>query len=281
MENISLTIQNYDNSAFIESVILKVSSKDKDSNFSQNEQTEEKEHSTKYFKCLLRKEKDRLQKVCDEWMTIQSQDNITEDIRSQINQAIGQTTMLIKEKFQQFWQLTLVCKKGKDNSAETKITCTDLLGFWDMMYIQVKDCISRFTKLDELRAANWCEQLLPIESPSAKSKTLNRNSLRTSMFASRRKKELAKIRNARERSIKVNDIINTPSNNKMDASCRRKLLESCKTHKIYTSTPFITMKVSRFYRPNNMPMSPVQFNQNETQRAYGTNTEKELKKHCQ
>jgi len=42
---------------------------------------EEKEYSVQYFKCVLSEETNRLQILCDKWMEIQSQDDITKDIR--------------------------------------------------------------------------------------------------------------------------------------------------------------------------------------------------------
>ncbi|XP_012223147.1 disks large-associated protein 1-like [Linepithema humile] len=279
IENTSIEdILSHDKS--VEKVFSTILSSDEDEplNFSQNEQVEKKEHSTKYFKRLLCKEKDRLQKLCDKWTAIQSQDNITEDIQYQINQAVGQTTMLIKEKFEQFRHLILICEKSeekKDDIAGIKITCTDLHGFWDMMYIQVKDCDSRFAKLEKLRAGNWQEQLLHMEFLSARKKTTKtpkQSSSRTSILGNQKKKKLAKIGDAKKHSlpIKTNDIFTTPSmrnkktafHKNLDILCRRKLLYhtipnctstpfsesimSSTSNRI--STSFITIKVSKFYQ---------------------------------
>lgn len=112
----------------------------------------EEKYTVEYFEGALNKEKNRLQKLCEEWTEIQLQDNITDDIRYQINQAVGQTTMLITKKFKKFHDLISLCRRNND---DTLITCMDLHGFWDMTYIEVKDCDSRFAKLEELRARCW------------------------------------------------------------------------------------------------------------------------------
>ncbi|EFN87593.1 Disks large-associated protein 5, partial [Harpegnathos saltator] len=67
----------------------------------------------------------------------------------------GQTSLLINEKFQQFRDLLTKCETGSSN---LPINCTDLQGFWDLIYIEVKDCDSRFARLERLRAARWREK---------------------------------------------------------------------------------------------------------------------------
>lgn len=126
---------------------------------------EEKQHTIENFKCLLYKENNRLEKCCKYWTEIQSQSDITEDIQSCINQAIGQTTLLINKKFRQFYGLILLCEK---DNADVPITCTDLHGFWDMMYIEVKDCDSRFKKLEELCARHWEKKQLSLMNSDKK-----------------------------------------------------------------------------------------------------------------
>lgn len=51
-----------------------------------------------------------------------------------INVAVGQSQLLINKKFEQFRSLIDRCaNKNGDNP----VTCEDLHGFWDMVYIQV------------------------------------------------------------------------------------------------------------------------------------------------
>lgn len=49
--------------------------------------------------------------------------------------AVGQARLLMKERFGQFSGLVDDCELGR---GEKITTCTDLQGFWDMVYYQVK-----------------------------------------------------------------------------------------------------------------------------------------------
>ncbi|XP_029178489.1 uncharacterized protein LOC114946214 [Nylanderia fulva] len=111
------------------------------------------EHSVEYFKDLLYNERERLKKNCEHWSKMSR--DVKEDMQCNINQAVGQTTLLISKKFSQFYGLILICEKG---DADIPVTCADLHGFWDMMYLEVKDCDSRFAKLEELQANHWREE---------------------------------------------------------------------------------------------------------------------------
>lgn len=57
-----------------------------------------------------------------------------------INVAVGQSQLLINKKFEQFRSLIDKCA---NKNGENPVTCEDLHGFWDMVYIQVsvKKCI--------------------------------------------------------------------------------------------------------------------------------------------
>lgn len=48
--------------------------------------------------------------------------------------AVGQTRLLMKERFGQFSGLVDDCELGR---GEKITTCTDLQGFWDMVFYQV------------------------------------------------------------------------------------------------------------------------------------------------
>lgn len=60
--------------------------------------------------------------------------------------AIGQARLLMKERFNQFSGLVDDCELGR---GEKITTCTDLQGFWDMVYYQVSDSHKRDHKLYE------------------------------------------------------------------------------------------------------------------------------------
>lgn len=94
-----------------------------------------------------------------------------------INVAIGQSQLLINKKFEQFRGLIKRCE-NKDPDAP--VTCEDLHGFWDMVYIQVVNLDKRFENLKQLKENNW-EEIIPekkiiVKSKVAKKKTTKPNS---------------------------------------------------------------------------------------------------------
>lgn len=48
------------------------------------------------------------------------------------------------------------------------VTCADLHGYWDTMYMQIEDIDKRFKNLQTLKDNNWKEILLPDKKPVAK-----------------------------------------------------------------------------------------------------------------
>lgn len=55
-------------------------------------------------------------------------------VRDRMRTAVGQARLLMKERFSQFNGLVDDCDLGR---GEKITTCTDLQGFWDMVYFQV------------------------------------------------------------------------------------------------------------------------------------------------
>ncbi|XP_033331288.2 uncharacterized protein LOC117223210 isoform X1 [Megalopta genalis] len=126
-----------------------------------NISVEEEERTAQYFHFLLNKEIDRLNELCDKWTAIKEESGITEDGQYHIQQAIGQTTLLISKKFERFRGLVADCETGKGTML---VTCKDLQGFWDMMYMEIKNCDSRFDTLEQLRSQGWKEKELYVVS---------------------------------------------------------------------------------------------------------------------
>lgn len=116
---------------------------------------EDEERTAQYFSFLLNKETERLNELCKKWTEIQSKSDITEDAQYRINQAVGQTHLLINKKFDRFRRLVSDCETGK---GEMLVTCRDLQGFWDMMYMEIMNCDSRFEVLEKLRSNDWKEE---------------------------------------------------------------------------------------------------------------------------
>ncbi|XP_077257421.1 uncharacterized protein LOC143894720 isoform X2 [Temnothorax americanus] len=116
---------------------------------------EEEERTAQYFKILLNKETDRLKELCKKWLDIGLETDVPEDATYEIQTAVGQTNLLINKKFERFRGLVHDCETGK---GEMLVTCRDLQGFWDMTYMEVKDCETRFEKLEQRRNREWKEE---------------------------------------------------------------------------------------------------------------------------
>ncbi|XP_066251959.1 disks large-associated protein 5-like [Euwallacea similis] len=110
-----------------------------------------------YFMHVLNSEIDRIKSVYEKWEEYLESPDILEEATSSINVAVGQSKLLITKKFNQFRNLIIQCQTQKFN--EKTITCEDLHGFWDMLYIQVENLDKRFANLDRLKETNWVEML--------------------------------------------------------------------------------------------------------------------------
>lgn len=189
--------------------------------------TEEEELTPSYFKLTTAKEVNRLQILCRQWEVVKNDNNVPEDAQLIINQAIGQTNLLISKKIEQFKKLIVDCETG---AGEKKVTCQDLQGFWDMVYMQVEDCDSRFGQLIKLQEKNWVE-----DQPEV-SKTV---------VAS--KKPVATKKTVPSKSSSVRDMIR---------AARRKLMESNKIE----NSPAVTVAKSSCATPHNSSqLSTIKF----------------------
>ncbi|NXW82575.1 DLGP5 protein, partial [Alopecoenas beccarii] len=132
-----------------------------------SDDTREQEHDVPYFRNILQSETERLMSQCLQWDGKLELD-IPEDAKDLIRTTIGQTRLLIAERFKQFEGLVDNCefKRG-----EKETTCTDLDGFWDMVNFQVEDVNKKFDNLKKLQDNEW----QPLDVPSkaiVKKKTL-------------------------------------------------------------------------------------------------------------
>ncbi|XP_041903634.1 disks large-associated protein 5 isoform X2 [Corvus kubaryi] len=123
-----------------------------------SDDTREQEHDVPYFRTTLRAETERLLSQCLQWEGNLELD-IPEDAKDLIRTTVGQTRLLMEERFKQFEGLVDNCefKRG-----EKETTCTDLDGFWDMINFQIEDVNKKFDNLKKLQDNEW----QPLDVPS-------------------------------------------------------------------------------------------------------------------
>ncbi|XP_058703722.1 disks large-associated protein 5 [Poecile atricapillus] len=116
-----------------------------------SDDTREQEHDVPYFRNILRTETERLLSQCLQWDG-NLELEIPEDAKDLIRTTVGQTRLLIGERFKQFEGLVDNCefKRG-----EKETTCTDLDGFWDMISFQIEDVNKKFDNLKKLQDNEW------------------------------------------------------------------------------------------------------------------------------
>lgn len=99
------------------------------------------------------------------------ENGVPEEVQGDILAAIGQAQLFTQKRFKQFKELI---ELHKDKNAEKVALASDLDGFWDMIYFQVKDVHKRFSELDVLEKNNWhkeiCHQNEQKEKPINKRK---------------------------------------------------------------------------------------------------------------
>ncbi|CAF1680670.1 unnamed protein product [Adineta ricciae] len=83
---------------------------------------------------------------------LQTDDNrLTDDIRSDINAAIGEVNLLLKGKLKQFRGLCQAnVSKSTTPAGEPTPLDSDLEGFWDITYPLIDKVMVKFSKLDAL-----------------------------------------------------------------------------------------------------------------------------------
>merc|ERR1719334_1508720 len=96
---------------------------------------------------------ERITKLCLEAEKDLEHDGIPSDIVGKIRAAIGKANLLMTKKFKQFRGLCEDCMSPPEDSPPTKPD--DLLGFWEMVQIQIEDVDAAFSRIDTLRQSRW------------------------------------------------------------------------------------------------------------------------------
>ncbi|XP_055848641.1 disks large-associated protein 1-like isoform X2 [Episyrphus balteatus] len=141
-----------------------------------------------YFLKLLQSEKSRLLTMADQAerdmcvLTTNSSANneISDEIFGILRSVSGKTKLLVSQKFKQFEGL---CHSNLNPTPDEKFPTTteDLLGFWDMVNLQIEHIDSLFKELDLIKANNW----QPTKDPASPfvptgSRVLKKSSLKNS-----------------------------------------------------------------------------------------------------
>ncbi|XP_072311933.1 disks large-associated protein 5 [Eucyclogobius newberryi] len=116
-------------------------------------------HDVPYFRSEIVTETDKLTGLCSHWESKVEDESLPEEMRDRMRTAIGQARLLMKERFKQFSGLVDDCDFGR---GEKITTCSDLQGFWDMVYFQVEDVIQKFDALKEAEARGWVDEHKPL-----------------------------------------------------------------------------------------------------------------------
>jgi hypothetical protein len=137
---------------------------------------EESPKDTAYFRNLLEEEKERLSLLCNSWeeKLVNLGESIPEDIQGSIRSVAGQGRLVMKERFSQFSGLVDNCEFSL---GEKETTTTDLMGFWEMIYYQVRDVDSKFSQLSLTEANQWTAVEEIIRPPTNLTKKSNKNRL--------------------------------------------------------------------------------------------------------
>lgn len=121
-----------------------------------NESTEDRQNkeAALYFRNQIKSETDRMMALVDKWLAVKEAngDTIPCEYIDLIDVAIGQTRLLINNKFEQFRGLVDKCEAAIPLHP---VRPEDLEGFWGMVYMQVENCYRRFERLDVLHANDW------------------------------------------------------------------------------------------------------------------------------
>ncbi|XP_041033453.1 disks large-associated protein 5 [Carcharodon carcharias] len=112
-------------------------------------------HDVAYFRGIVMSETESLSGLCQQWEGWANTAEIPDGVKDLVRTTVGQARLLVAERFKQFNGLVDNCEF---KTSEKEVTCTDLEGFWDMVYFQVEDVNKKFEHLKKLQENNWEEQ---------------------------------------------------------------------------------------------------------------------------
>ncbi|GAB6028784.1 Discs, large -associated protein [Chamberlinius hualienensis] len=115
-----------------------------------------------HFRILVKDNTAFLSEKSAKWSALNEEysDELPENVKGRILTVVGQTTLLLTKKFKQFSGLIDECEQ-KGGPYQTNVD--DLQGFWDMVYFQVEDLVTKYNKLDQIMNDNWVETISPVK----------------------------------------------------------------------------------------------------------------------
>jgi len=160
-----------------------------------------------HFRSILESETSKLANLCDCWVIKleEASENLTPEIKGEIRSTVGQGRLVMAERFGQFSGLVDNCEFNKGEKATT---CTDLQGFWEMIYIQVDDIYQKFSQLEALESRGWVEDsvvISKIDSDDPKKLSVKKIKTRKGSSASLGVKQfIAQQREKKKRDVNMN-----------------------------------------------------------------------------
>ncbi|GCB65209.1 hypothetical protein scyTo_0011845, partial [Scyliorhinus torazame] len=112
-------------------------------------------HDVAYFRGIVVSETESLTGLCQQWEGWATSEEVPDGVKDLVRTTVGQARLLISERFKQFNGLVDNCEF---KTSDKEVTCTDLEGFWDMVYFQVEDVNKKFERLKKHQENNWQEQ---------------------------------------------------------------------------------------------------------------------------
>ncbi|CAH1389817.1 unnamed protein product [Nezara viridula] len=148
------------------------------------------------LRAKLEEETSRLNSTADTWSKRHAEDcnSIPEHVKDEILAVVGQTRLLLSDKFQQF--RTLIDNAlSEHKESVVVIKDDDLLGFWEMMYLEVEQLNKKYENLASLAENGWC----PLEKQKRVNKTKKRvNTKKAAASASSKFKEFLRKKKGEE-----------------------------------------------------------------------------------
>jgi len=107
------------------------------------------------FRKLVEKETSILNQLIDNWNILLADTTIPDEVCDEIRAVIGKTRLIISQRFTQFIKLVNQAEDASNKTTARPVFESDLDGFWEMDYIQVKEIKESYEKLSLKKVNHW------------------------------------------------------------------------------------------------------------------------------